>query len=229
MKINFPFFQKEWLGIQFSSLESNLSLVKLPSKEFYDEVYENLIFKYGSINKFPKKWIQEKKSITDYLIKNYSGKKFLSYGSGLGAVEIELKRRKQVVSAYDFSTKNIFLKKNNIKMIDFSNSELKFEIIYLSYLLYCFNEQDCYKLIRKLKSRLTPGGKILIFFNEKNSISLKDLLRIPYILIFNWHKYQFWGYQRNSFFYKEIFSKEHLILERKDKFNIHTVLVFRNI
>ena len=32
----------------------------------------------------------------------------------------------------------------------------------------------------------------------------------------------------NKAAYKDIFLKEHLILERKDKFNIHTVLVFKN-
>lgn len=226
IKIQLPFYQKEWFGIKFSDLNVKLSLVSIPTKIFYDSFYNFFISKYSSFDALPIDYLNEKAQISKYIIKYYSDKKILSYGSGLGVVEKVCLENKVNISAYDSSKEtNDFIP--GLNYINDLQTSLKYDIIYFSYVLYSMKSNEISKLLQQIKNKLKKDGELIIIFSERESITVRSILRILYIFLFKRLNYQFWGFERNRFFYIELFQKHNFNKIRFDKIHNHSILCFR--
>jgi len=224
-KINFPFYQNQWFGIKFSELNVKLSLIKLPTKIFYDSFYNLFKTTYSSLDSLPLNYLNEKAQISNYLMKYYSDKKILSYGSGLGVIEKLLLENKVKINAYDSSkeTKNIIKGLNYLD--DFPSSE-KYEVIYLSYVLYSMKTRDILELLGEIKKQIEKSGELIIIFNERKSITIRSILRIVFIFLFSRLNYQFWGFERNRYFYIELLKKNNFEIIKFNKLHNHSILCF---
>lgn len=223
--INIPFFQNEWLDIKFTDLTVKTSSFKLPDSDFYSRLFVEFDKKYSSVKDLPTSWVEEKQIISDYFIKQKKGKNILSYGSGLGVVEIKINNEGGNITCSDF-TKFIsrFIKENNLNFVDVNEIKKKYDIIFFSYVLYSLNKKELKELIKRLKINLNSEGEFIVIFHEKKKVQMRDILRILYLIIFK--KHQFWGYERDSEFYRRIFFSEGFKQKSIELLSNHTILTF---
>lgn len=228
-----PFWQTDWHGIPFTSLGVALSLNTLASSAFYTAFYDALFAKYLKFSDLDVGW---------RLIKNATSRELasilplnartLSYGCGIGYVEFVLNQLRPdlCLSALDFSerwTHFLELEEHSIKLIGPSLGttvcELgveKYDVIYLSQVLYAVPFQDSVDLLSVLREHLSENGKIVLAHvngtvtvqtvQYKMLAVIKNVLRPAYRRFFvrkNSNKQQFWGWERPNASYIDMLVK----------------------
>lgn len=217
--IEIPFWQVEWQGIFFDTLGIPLSDRELPPPEFYSAFYERVFRTYANHESLPPSWREGKTATAQQISREISpGQVVLSYGCGLGYIEKKLAEQRSDIQlyAYDFSDTAGKWIKSDLTSIVYLNKlppEHKFDVVYLSQVLYALNNDDCIALLIQLSDHLKPDGKIILINTsttpnengltpERSTIKskLKDVLRPIYrrLSFINGNKRQFWGWQRNN-------------------------------
>lgn len=227
-KINFPFFQNQWFGINFTNLNTKKHLFKRADKNFYTNFYKEFKKKYKDINSLPSSYKEEKSLLADFLCENYFDKTILSYGSGLGIIEHQLVESKVVITCYDSAKNANFLVKDFLEYKEIL-PQIKYDVIYFSYVLYSMNKLEINDLLFSLKDKLQINGELVIFFSERKNIDLKSILRNIKIILFGRGEFQFWGYERNTNFYVPIFKNFGYILDKEFDISNHKCLIFSKV
>ena len=227
-KINFPFYQNQWFGINFKNLNTKKHLFKSADKNFYTNFYKEFKKKFKCINSLPSSYKEEKNLLADFLLENYFDKTILSYGSGLGIIEQQLFESKVDITCYDSAKNANFLVKD---FLEYKKTlpQVKYDVIYFSYVLYSMNKSEINNLLFSLKNILQINGELVIFFSERKKVDLKSILRIIKIILFGKGEFQFWGYERNSNFYISSFKNCGYILEKEFGISKHKCLIFKKI
>ena len=162
------FTQKEWLGINFSELPVELYSDKLPSAEFYSLLYRELDKKYIDLSHFPVEWLNIKFN-TAHALSQFIPQEgnVLSYGCGLGIIEKYLIENFEVdkIEGFDFAFSSQVGYKNEKFQRIFSEEEIslkKYEVIYLSQVIYSLDDSEAISLLSFLSKRLNHNGKLII-------------------------------------------------------------------
>lgn len=162
------FAQNEWLSIKFSELPIDLKLDQLPSVEFYSTFYRYLDQKYTNLGELPKEWLNIKLNTAKLLAQLIpSGSRILSYGCGLGIIEKYLIENYGIDEIYGFdsaSSSLISYVDKNFQRIT-STADMpseKFDVIYLSQVIYALEDLEVINLLKFLSSYLKYNGKFII-------------------------------------------------------------------
>mgnify|MGYP001187204615 FL=1 len=225
-KINFPLYQNQWFGINFKTLKTKKLLFKKADKNFYTNFYIEFKKNFKNINSLPSNYKNEKNKLADFIYQNYFDKTILSYGSGLGIIELNLVESSVDITCYESAKNANFLVQDSLIYKEIL-PQIKYDVIYFSYVLYSMTKSEIYKLINSLKDNLNNKGEIIIFFTERSKINLKDILKIIKIILFGKGEFQFWGYERNSKFYVSIFENAGYELHEALDINNHRCLIFK--
>lgn len=223
-KINIPFYQNQWFGIKFLSLNTNKYLFKRANKNFYTNFYKEFKKKYKNINSLPSSYKKGKKQLADFLYENYCDKTILSYGSGIGVIELQLVKSSINITCHDSATNANFLVKDFLDYKDTLTE--KYDVIYFSYVLYSMKKSEIIDTLKSLKNHLNYNGEIIVFFNERKKVDLRSILRIIKIILFGKGEFQFWGYERNSNFYVSLFKNSGFILNKEFCIANHRCLIY---
>ena len=227
-KINFPFFQNQWFGINFKNLNTKKHLFKSANNNFYNNFYKEFKKIYKNINSLPSSYKQNKNQLADFLCENYFDKTILSYGSGLGVIELQLVESSVDITCYDSAKNANFLVKDFLEYKE-TLPKIKYDAIYFSYVLYSMNKSEINNLLYSLKNKLQINGELVIFFSERKKVDLRSILRLIKIIFFGKGEFQFWGYERNSKFYISIFKNCGYYLNQGLNINNHRCLIFKRI
>ena len=230
------FTQIMWLNINFDKLNVELDAHKLPTNKFYNKFYQEIFKKYQNFESLPKNWLIDKEGAAKIISQEvYDNQVILSYGCGIGYVEKVLTKINPTleVFAFDFSIdaskwiKNKFAKIVHIEKLE---ANQKFDLIYLSHILYALSYSDSVDLIKTLSNQLKPDGKILLINtsitpSENGSIeSTKTLKNYLINIIYPIHKIifptpknykeQFFGWQRDNKRFFEISIQANMNVEK---------------
>jgi len=205
-------YQKSWHAIDFSELESIISIKNLPGENFYIEFYEKFNKKYGNLNQLDKNWLLLKKKAAEEIAQNLNNSKIcsiLSLGAGLGIIEKKL---------FDLGYKNLyiqevsksatiysrkFLEEKNIFIGNFPdciNTNNKFDYIILGGIEYLFNDVELENLLYNVKRFMHEKSKLIILswsIEEESAVyQIKSIIKRVLIKIRLFNPGQFWGYSR---------------------------------
>jgi hypothetical protein len=220
------FWNHEWLGIKFESLEVQLYPDKLPTSEFYEKFYAALFSKYDDFDALPLNWRENKTKIAIMLSQQIpTGKRVFSYGCGIGFIEYELFRMRPdiALSVYDFAeNSSIWIRKfaDHIQFTNQLDKNIIYDVVYLSQVLYALLFEESTELLQNLRNGLSSEGRILLVNtsviskeNENHTklkikTKIKALLRQPLRKIYRFFvpipKIQMWGWKRDVNRYTEI-------------------------
>lgn len=212
-------FQTHWHDIYFKDLGIPLSVELLPTVEFYNKYYLEFFKKNKNFSDMSAEWRNNKNATANFLaaeIKNNS--KVLSYGCGLGYIEIKLSslRPDLFIEAYDYSSSSSkWLKQhraNNLFFIDYYSRNF-YDSIILVQVLYSIPHKDAVELLKSLFMRLSTNAELIIIntsscrdenslnFKFRNIFFLQNLIKLKNLimkLIFSKSNSQFWGWNRNN-------------------------------
>ena len=221
-------FESTWHKIKFNELSVKLSVSKLANLDFYNKFYKEFFYRYKSFNdlslKFRKDKLQVLEILENTLPKDIS---VLSYGCGIGFIEKHLteNRRDLNLNCFDFSEVASTWLRRDYKNIHFTADDRKlkkYDFIFMVGLLYAVNDSEAVDLLKKTKSLLKKGGKILTIdtscVESENGIEItpspirnfindiKNLTRQLYYFFFK-KEMQFWGFRRDKENYNLIFEE----------------------
>ena len=223
------FWNHEWLGIKFESLEVQLYPNKLPTDEFYEKFYATLFSKYDNFDALPLNWRENKTKIAMMLSQQIpTGKRVFSYGCGIGFIEYELFRMRPdiALTIYDFAeNSSIWIRQysDHIQFTNQINRNIISDVIFLSQVLYALSFNESTELLQNLRNGLAREGRIILVNtsfiqkeNEKDTAKSKKtkimkFLKQPVRKVYRFFnpipKIQLWGYQRDVNRYTEIARK----------------------
>ena len=212
--------ESDWLGISFNELKITLESEKLPSELFYTKFYTGLAKKYSHCDEFPQGWLSLKQDTARFISTLIStNDKILSYGCGVGYVEKCLIEDfgVQQIDGVDFASIESlrYVHKNFNLYRSLENlSGTKYDIIYLSQVIYALDRESLLLLLVDLNSLLNLNGKIIVVNSSptpnENGLPLKEpdavfyLLKIlkknltAYFKICNCKNYQGWAFVRDN-------------------------------
>jgi len=138
--VEYPVYEKEWLGISFDKLSVKPSFYDLATSEFYDAFYEKFLDKYSGFMDLPGDWLAAKRITAEYISGLLpDGAKVLSYGCGSGYVEslIASNRSDLRLTAFDFAevASKFIENDSSVNIIKELDPKYKFNVIYIN--LYC--------------------------------------------------------------------------------------------
>ena len=140
-----------------------------------------------------KTWLSSKNyinSFNKFLIKNFkinSKAKILDIGCGRGKIlgslssKLNLKKKPLGIDIINHRDKDKRIKFQKIDVIDFSKkNKEKFDFILIKQTIHLIRLTDIKKILHRLKERLNPKGKILIFTldTSKNEIPTFEAMKI---------------------------------------------------
>ena len=182
------FTQNEWLGINFSELPVELYSDKLPSAEFYSLFYRELDKKYIDLSQFPIEWLKIKLN-TAHALSQFIPQEgsVLSYGCGLGIIEKYLIENFGVnkIEGIDFAFSPQVGYKNEKFQRIFSEEEIslkKYEVIYLSQVIYSLDDSEAISLLSFLSKSLKHNGKLIISYTSILSFENGSVLSQRFII-----------------------------------------------
>lgn len=211
------YYQSEWLGIPFESFTKMTSL-KLADGYFYSSFYEVFFRKYRKIEELDPSWVELKLQVMKFLKLHSKFKRegnILSIGCGLGIVEkglIEEGFTNLEITEVSQEPLKWLLPKishGNIHIGLFPEclpANRLYDLIYISSVEYCFDQDQLNGFLKCVKERLVPEGICLIisWSLEPVKISKKVVVNIKEYFKFLLDKFglrnrgQFWGYMRTS-------------------------------
>lgn len=243
MKIKF--YENCWHNIKFSDLDTDLSLFKMPKKNFYNELYKKFFIKYKSFKELNKKYLRTKEN-TAIKISKIIGRNFtcLSIGCGIGIVENVLsKKTSNKIHAIDFANTYKFIRSNKrIKILKNLKNKKKYDLIYVCQLLYSLDDKQIYNLSNSIKKKLKKNGIFLTIdtsieniYKNYNQLSFfknfylkfKRTISPYYFLLFKKNIFQFYGYQRTNDEIIKIFEKNGFKISGVNIHDNQTYLLFK--
>ena len=243
--MKFKFYENCWHNIKFSDLDTDLSLFKMPNKNFYNELYKKFFIKYKSFKELNKKYLRAKEN-TAIKISKIIGRNFtcLSIGCGIGIVENVLsKKTSNKIHAIDFANSYKFIRSNKrIKILKNLKNKKKYDLIYVCQLLYSLDDEQIYNLSNSIKKKLKKNGIFLTIdtsieniYKNYNQLSffknfhLKFLKTISpyYFLLFKKDVFQLYGYQRTNDEIIKIINKSGFKISELSTNDNQTYLLFK--
>ena len=224
------FYQTEWHGIPFASF-AKVSSNKIADASFYDIFYKELFKKYSNWDELDNDWLSFKKQTAEF-IKNLcflkKESKILSVSCGIGVIEkfllVEGFSNLEIteVSNLPIQWLRPYISPQKVYFGYFPDcipNDKKYELIYLSNIEYCFDNEQFVAVLKAVKDHLVSGGKCLILTTaiEPREGSCCFIRNIATILreftirllqqIKKQKKQQLWGYLRNrEEFYKTMYA-----------------------
>lgn len=164
-------YQTEWHGIPFSSF-SNCKSNKLADSEFYNHFYQELFRKYSKWEDLSSAFIQSRRGVAKFLEGRIPRQgAVLSVGCGLALIEKFLLEFgvgnldiHEITEAPLSWAREIFPPDSMFVGLlpECLNPEVKYDLIYLVTVEYCFDDSDFLSLLKGLKGRLNSGGRCLV-------------------------------------------------------------------
>lgn len=216
------FYQSDWQAIPFSSF-AKLSFFSLAGADFYSAFYQCFFEKYATYEELPEEWRRTKilwaERIFAELLGNEQGE-VLSVGCGLGFMEHYLMRKCPEIHLHCTEITSIPLRwlepvltKERLHfgyVPECLPQGLLFDLIYCGTIDYTIADAAWVKMLRALRNRLKPGGKLLVL-----TASLQQEAHVPRTLCTRFHHYrnqcrlfwrhstkqepvQFWGWMRTQ-------------------------------
>ena len=213
------FYQAEWQNISFDSF-ANLSFFRLANSDFYNNFYSYFFQKYENYEALPHVWRTQKECWAKCIaekIPPLPTPDVLSVGCGLGFVEKNVVQSNNNINMSCTEVCDTSLKwiKKDCRKVSFYiglvpsclPADRMFDIICCCAIDYAVNDLEWCALLRSLRKRLKPDGKLLIFTAslQKEELApswLSRLSRCKYILklylrhVIYKKRVQFWGWMR---------------------------------
>jgi len=248
--VEYPVYEKEWLGISFDKLSVKPSFYDLATSEFYDAFYEKFLDKYSGFMDLPGDWLAAKRITAEYISGLLpDGAKVLSYGCGSGYVEslIASNRSDLRLTAFDFAevASKFIENDSSVNIIKELDPKYKFNVIYINHVLYAIDFQGCIEFLSKIRNDFLEDGGTLIIVNHSNipyengiklnfygklKLIVKSILK-PYYkkakFFISKRGFQFWGWERNNACYLEILRKSNFDFMEVKGFNQHSYLIVK--
>lgn len=197
----YPIYVKEWHRISLRSLK-NYKPGLLPTFDFYREFYREFFNKHQGWEDLDPKWVEHKMNIARFVQgRIFERERVLSIGCGFGIIEKHLWESGstgleiQEISEEPLRWVRPLLKNEAVHIGRFpecmKNSK-KYELIFLSNVEYCFNQNSWVNFLKTIRKNLGDNGCCLIITpilppvdHEWFKIYLKLKERIKHVLSFS--------------------------------------------
>jgi Methyltransferase domain len=171
---------------------------------------------FQTIHSLDPNWVSEKTRVARSISRYFeNGSHVLSFGCGLGLIEVELARIRPdlKIDAYDQAKVPVWFRGEHplsLKFMDWFPSDKKYQHIYLGQDLYGMSSIDAVRLLRDLRKNLKPGGIVLTIHSSvrrsENGFSalVTEVLRLVKLRTRGVSDLrvekcvQFWGWQRDN-------------------------------
>ena len=224
------YYQTNWQGIAFSDFITTSS-VRLADANFYRRFYSELFFKrYANWEQLPLGWRRQKQLRAGFVSQRLNrGRKVLSVGCGLGAVEHYLKELRPDLDicvheiapeAWRWLERDFGPEKQFVGFIPGCiPADQKFDMIYLSAVDYALEDADLVPLLASLRAHLAEGGSCFMLSASflpqpvtlwQRSMAFLRLIKHLWLAALRWaglrSQCQFWGWMRNAKEYRALMN-----------------------
>lgn len=212
-------YEHSWHGIPFSTV-ARLDRTKVADATFYEAFYREFFRRYRDWSGLDPVWIKYKLAVAEFILRRIPDKSAptLSVGCGLGFVERHLAERGvSGLEINDSSTASLqwlspLISESRIHIGDVPDClprEKRYDLIYLSAVDYCFDNNGLASFLSRLGERLSRRGRCLVVsgsFDPGGWVrNARYLVRrtLEFLGILRGHG-QLWGYFRTRREYRGI-------------------------